>query len=277
MAGLPMPGSEELRALVPTKLHREIYRVLYESRDNPRSMQEMQEVVRASLGNEAAEQVHFSKRLRELRDNFEIRVERDGSRYTYRLLRRKVADRKPSAQISNRLRARVLRHQLCAQCGRTPTRDGVRLHVDHKIPREWGGPSEEWNLQALCSDCNEGKKAYYATFDGFTDEIRAAIAHEGVHERIGELLKAFDFADKETPDELLEVVAEARGRQRYWEKRMRELRHLGWVFTPRMYEEDGVRKTAWKLQRWEPWPAGGISAEIRRQTSRPRAGARQKQ
>jgi hypothetical protein len=153
-------------------------------------------------------------------------------------------------------------------CGRTPKDDRVRLHVDHKLPREWGGPTEEWNLQPLCSDCNEGKKAYYATFDAVAPQIMEAIGHESVHVRIGEVLKAFNAEGLETPDEVIEFVAEARGRQRYWEKRMRELRHLGWRFEPRMFDEAGVRKTEWKLLEWKPWPKEGPGAAIRRATRR---------
>ena len=82
---LPAPDSDELQELLPTRLHRAIYRALYERRDDPPAMQEVQELVRAELGDAAADQVHFSKRLRELRDQFDIPLVRDGARYTYRL------------------------------------------------------------------------------------------------------------------------------------------------------------------------------------------------
>jgi 5-methylcytosine-specific restriction endonuclease McrA len=262
---LPRPDGPKLRELVPTQIHRAIYRVLYERRTDPPTMQETQEAVRAELGDEAADQVHFSKRLRELRDHFDIQTERDGARYEYRLARRRDLS-KPDAKINKRLRARVLRHQRCEMCGRTPREDAVRLHADHKLPREWGGPTEEWNLQALCSECNEGKKAYYATFDSVAPQIMAAVRHDSVYLRIGELLKAFDDEGMTTPDEVLEFVAEAKGRQRYWEKRMRELRHIGWTFEPRMHDEGGVRKTEWKLGKWAPWPPEGPGAAIRRVT-----------
>ena len=262
---LPEPDSEELSELVPTRLHRAIYRVLYERQADPPTMQETQQAVRSALGDEAADQVHFSKRLRELRDHFDIPMERTGGRYTYRLAGMRDLQR-PEATISKRLRAKVLRYQRCEMCGKTPKDDGVRLHVDHKLPREWGGPTEEWNLQALCSDCNEGKKAYYATFDAVAPQIMEAVTHESVHMRIGELLKAFDAEGMTTPDEVLEFVAEARGRQRYWEKRMRELRHLDWEFEPKMHDEAAVRRTEWKLIRWQPWPEEGPAAAIRRLT-----------
>ena len=76
-------------------------------------------------------------------------------------------------------------------CGRTPLEDGVKLQVDHKIPKEWGGTDDLENLQPLCEECNRGKKNLFGSYDVHADEIRAAITHESVHLRIGELLKAF--------------------------------------------------------------------------------------
>jgi ribosomal protein L44E len=274
---LPAPDSDELGELVPTRLHRVIYRTLYEGRGDPPTMQEIKDVVREELGAEIASQTHFDKRLRELRDNFDIEVVRDGARYEYRLSG--VRDQtRPEATINKRLRAKVLRHQRCEMCGKTPKEDGVRLHADHKLPREWGGPTEEWNLQALCSDCNEGKKAYYGTFDAVAPQIMAAVGHADVFTRIGELLKAFDAEDMTTPDDVIEFVAESRGRQRYWEKRMRELRYIGWEFEPRMFDEGGVRKTEWKLLAWAPWPEEGPSRAIKRvELERKRAKVRARQ
>ncbi len=84
--------------------------------------------------------------------------------------------------------------------------------------------------------------------------------------RIGELLKAFASAGKWASDEVIEVVAEARGPQRYWEKRMRELRHLGWTFHPHLKTVEGRRRTEWELIDWEPWPTTGPGPAIRRLT-----------
>jgi 5-methylcytosine-specific restriction endonuclease McrA len=248
---------------VPTRLHRVIYRTLYERRDEPPTMQEIKDVARAELGREVASQTHFDKRLRELRDHFDIDVVRNGARYEYRLSGVRDLER-PDATISKRLRAKVLRYQRCEMCGKTPKEDNVRLHIDHKLPREWGGPTEEWNLQALCSDCNEGKKAHYAAFDAVAPQIMVAIGYDDIFIRIGELLKAFDAEGLSTPDEVIEFVAESRGRQRYWEKRMRELRYIGWAFEPRMFDEGGVRKTEWKLLAWAAWPEEGPGRAIKR-------------
>lgn len=47
----------------------------------------------------------------------------------------------------------------CFYCGRTPSEDGVKLHVDHVIPVLYGGKSVAGNLLTSCEDCNLGKKA----------------------------------------------------------------------------------------------------------------------
>lgn len=44
----------------------------------------------------------------------------------------------------------------CVRCGRG-VKDGLKLHVDHRIPVSQGGLTELANLRVLCSDCNSGK------------------------------------------------------------------------------------------------------------------------
>jgi hypothetical protein len=47
----------------------------------------------------------------------------------------------------------------CQICGRSPSEDGVKIEVDHKIPRSKGGSSSPSNLWTLCFDCNRSKRA----------------------------------------------------------------------------------------------------------------------
>ena len=47
----------------------------------------------------------------------------------------------------------------CRYCGRTPSIDGVTLHVDHLIPRKEGGDNAPSNLVTACQDCNLGKSS----------------------------------------------------------------------------------------------------------------------
>ena len=60
--------------------------------------------------------------------------------------------------ISASVRFRVLRRDgyRCQMCGRSAD-DGVRLHVDHKVPVAKGGGGDDANLWTLCEPCNLGK------------------------------------------------------------------------------------------------------------------------
>lgn len=218
--------------------------------------------LRGRLEVPAGKQEHLNRRLRELYREFEIARERRGRETTYELKGRLDQPRAARAGISKTDRAWVLRDQRCAQCGRTPSEDGVKLHVDHKIPLEWGGTNDRENLQALCSDCNEGKKDYYATFNEYADEIRQAINYDEPHRRIGELLKAFN--GEPVRSDLLERVASAKQYQEDWQKRLRELRTLGWRIKPTKRKEQGRIVSYYQLEHAEPWPNGNIAAEIKR-------------
>ena len=131
-------------------------------------------------------------------------------------------------------------------CGRTVADDAVKLHVDHKVPRDWGGPTEDENLWALCSECNEGKRSSWSTTD---PRVRAAIAHRSVHIRLGELLKA--FAGEPVPKTYLQIVAYTHDD---YEKRLRELRELGWRYHPVKHKEGRRVRTSFVLDHWEDWP-----------------------
>jgi 5-methylcytosine-specific restriction endonuclease McrA len=46
----------------------------------------------------------------------------------------------------------------CTVCGKGEE-EGIKLEVDHIVPVEKWGRTEESNLRALCRDCNRGKGA----------------------------------------------------------------------------------------------------------------------
>jgi hypothetical protein len=261
---LPSPDSEEIDQLLHSASEKEIYRVLYENQDKPLTIAQ----IRQEMGLQSGEQEQLGRRLRSLYANFHVEKSRNSNDFLYKLVgRREVALNTES--INNRVRAEVLKDQRCAQCGRTPTEHHVVLHVDHKIPQEWGGTNDIENLQALCSDCNEGKKNLYATYDNFADKIQLAANYDEVHRRIGELLKAFD--GQPVPSDLVEIVAKSKQYQDDWQKRMRELRELGWQYSFTKKKEGNRVRSYFILEHYEPWPEGSLRAAIKQQELRKKA------
>ena len=257
---LPKPGSDELKRLVPGASQRAIYKLLYEHQDSPLTMLEIREMLAGQLG----EQEQLDRRRRDLNKHFVIEKSGGGASTRYRLAARKPTLESDELGISERVRAQVLQHGRCAMCGRTPDEHGVVLQVDHKMPQAWGGTNDIENLQALCEECNRGKKDYFHTFDEYGPLIRAAGQHSEPQRRIGELLKA--VYPGEMRSDILEMVAHQQQYQEDWQKRMRELRVLGWdIGVRRERDARGRVRVYYRLKRRPPaWPRGSLRAEITR-------------
>jgi 5-methylcytosine-specific restriction endonuclease McrA len=253
-----LPNPEDLDDLPISYQAKAIYALLWEHRNDPLTMQD----VREHLG-ELGQQEQLDRRRRELNRYFVIERVGRATETRYVLTRRKPRSPETGTGISEGDRAAVLRHGRCAMCGRTPLEHGVVLKVDHKIPREWGGTDDLENLQPLCEECNRGKKNLFASYDEVTDEIRRAISYDSVHMRIGEFLKAFD--GRPVRSDLLELVASPPGDyQEDWQKRLRELRVIGWRIETSRRREQGRVFAFYRLLDAPPWPQGSIRAEIRR-------------
>lgn len=141
----------------------------------------------------------------------------------------------------------------------------MRLDVDHRVPQSWGGGNEPENLQPLCTNCNAGKRDYFETYDVHADKIRLAINLDEPQKRIGELLKAFE------PDWVrtdLGIVASAQAYQEDWQRRLRDLRYLGWKIESQRRYHEGARAWAYyRVTRSEPWP-NNIREAIKREEAR---------
>jgi hypothetical protein len=261
---LPTPDSEELAALVGTTTQRLLYGFLFRRRADPPTMNEVRFFISDALGED---QSNTDRRVRELRRFFQIEVVRIGNESRY-LLRGWSPTRPPDAgiAISLRRRAEVLRPQRCAQCGRTPLEDHVKLVVDHKIPQSWGGDNEPENLQPLCEDCNAGKRDYFRSFEAYAEQIRAAIRYDEPQKRIGELLRAFN--GEWVRSDLLGIVASAKNFQEDWQRRLRDLRFLGWDYLHKKTYDEGSRVLIYyRLTKSAPWPEN-ISHAIRIEEAR---------
>ena len=170
-------------------------------------------------------QDQFDRRLRELDPYFLIKRVRVGRRTIYKLIGPRPPGEWDYEVIPKDLAAKVRHgaHGRCQMCGRTIVEDQIKLQIDHKIPRSWGGKTVSENLWAICSSCNEGKKNYFVTFDQET--MKYVLSENSVHTRILRLLelKHNEWVERD----LIEFVANFEDIQEDWKKRLRELRYFG--------------------------------------------------
>jgi 5-methylcytosine-specific restriction endonuclease McrA len=224
--------------------------------------------MRAALGLSSEEQVQFGRRRRDLHYYHRIAKKRIGTKvvYVYVGPREQPLD---AAPINSKLKAQAFHtaHGRCGMCGRTIEKHGITLVVDHKIPRDWGGKTEEGNLWAICEECNHGKKNLFASVDSAA--MRSAVGHDSVHVRIGELLKGAGVGVP-VPSLWLDIAAN----QDEWRKRLRELRYLGWVIKASRASVPGGRfqsaYTLAKFTEWPPDPTGWIANYERERARRNR-------
>jgi hypothetical protein len=243
----------------PGAIHKQIIEIMQRFPDGITSGQIRRELEKGGL--RAEDQTHLDRRKRDLYKWFEIqkttRTEQvDGKSkkvQVYKLLgeRTTVTDQ---GEISQRVRAEILHRARgrCQQCGETVENHFIRLVVDHKRPRDWGGSNDPSNLWALCDRCNAGKKAFFDSLNADSETMKRAMSHSSVHVRIGELLKAVGVG-KRTPSDILEVVAD----QDDWHKRLRELRYpvIGWEIGIKSFKaKDGRKKVDYILEKWRAWP-----------------------
>lgn len=249
-----MPDSPELSEILRTKELRRIYKYLFERRDDPPTQVEIDAHLAELTGERHSQR---GRRVRQLYPFFWI-DKTPGRRPRYVLSAGKpiVPD---GDKIDDAKRARVLQPARCAMCGRTPLEDGVKLVVDHKIPQEWGGTNADENLQPLCEQCNNGKKNHFKSYDPYVEQIRLAATYDEPQRRIGELLKAFGTTEWVRSD-LLAIVANAKEYQEDWQRRMRDLRFLGWDYEYKRKTEDGRVRTYYRLRKSAPWPDNIIAA-----------------
>lgn len=227
----------------PLKIHLQLIEVL---KKHPEGLTTGQ--WRKELGVAADEQIQLDRRKRDLKQWFEIEKRRKSGNTLY-FYKGEHPSPVQQSGISLKLRAEVLNaaHGKCGMCGRTIDQHGITLVIDHQIPLDWNGTNDRENLWAICEDCNQGKKNYFASQD--RELMRRVMGHKSVHVRLGELLKAFE--GRAVSSRLMEFVAQ----QDDWMKRTRELRYLGWkIQTSRERKPNGRVESSYTLLKHTPWP-----------------------
>ncbi len=127
------------------------------------------------------------------------------------------AEGKKRGVINQKMHYRISQrdNSICQRCGRGIA-DKVILHIDHKIPVEWGGKTTDENLWVLCSDCNLGKKHWLS--DSNTEEMKLIFSLESAESR---LKKYFELH----PNEMIDVMQlHLVGGIREWTRTVRFLR-----------------------------------------------------
>lgn len=269
---LPEPESEQIAVLLGESSARLAYGLLYQRRPNPPTAAE----IGFFLDTAASAGMAADRVLRNLRTHFDIApVLRDGGeRYELRgWAPHHLATGSPA--LSLRRRAQALAPGFCTQCGRSPAKHGVVLEVDLRVPPEWGGTTDPENLWPLCEDCLEGKRQYLETYASYSEQIKHAASFDEPQRRIGELLLALQ--DEWVPSELIGIVASAKEFQTDYERRIRELRALGWDYKSRKAHGEGARvRVYYQLVRPTPWPENihaAITAEAKRRKASKRRGS----
>ena len=169
--------------------------------------------------------------------------------------------------ISARLKAQALASGRCELCGKTPRHHNVVLEVDLRVPADWGGTNDPENLWALCKDCHVGWRQYLQTYAPYTS--RSAMRPVSTSHR--DVLESCSRLSPETrvPSDLI-GAASAKDYQEDYQRRIRDLRFLGWQYRQQKRYHEGARvKSYYRLIHAEPWPENiraAISAEEKRRS-----------
>jgi hypothetical protein len=149
-------------------------------------------------------------------------------------------------------------------CGGSADKREDLLVAVYYVSREPEQSDESENLRVICEERNPGSDG---SLDLSEPEWMGAVkAHESVHMRLGETLKA--FPGQPVSAATLGLVANQSG----WRSRLRELRYLGWDIDSYNKKMPGGRVSSfYRLNKSKPWPSdptGAIREYERRRAER---------
>lgn len=110
---------------------------------------------------EVGEVSDWARVLRQLRQDGIIEYEFTNNVYKLNIIEDyKKSTLRSGLTSKDKYRIRNRDGHRCQTCGKG-VKDNVKLHVDHKIPIDWGGLNTDDNLWVLCEECNLAKKAFF--------------------------------------------------------------------------------------------------------------------
>lgn len=84
-------------------------------------------------------------------------TQNSGNQKEYLKKKNKIARERRPLPLSLRFKVLDRDNFTCVYCGSSPTKDGVKLHIDHVLAHSKGGEDELENLVTACEECNLGK------------------------------------------------------------------------------------------------------------------------
>lgn len=143
--------------------------------------------------------------------------------------------------INAKLRYSILQrdNSTCQRCGRTP-KDGIKLHVDHKLPVDLGGTNDPENLWTMCEECNGGKKNFFSDFE--PELLKAVLKETSGYQK---LVKLFQLS----PNVVFEPI------------KLQGISGIrDWTRTIRLIREKEKLDITW-IERCEDFPYGGYMSK----------------
>jgi hypothetical protein len=121
----------------------------------------------------------WARSLRQLKQDGLVSYEYNAKKKVYELINvskvYKTTVKRSGLSAKDKYRIRNRDGHLCQSCGKG-VKDGIKLHVDHKIPIDWGGTNLDNNLWTLCNNCNQAKQNFYK--DDFDPKLMKLVYNE---------------------------------------------------------------------------------------------------
>ncbi|MFD2554767.1 HNH endonuclease [Sphingobacterium tabacisoli] len=160
----------------------------------------------------------WARVLRQLKQDAIIDYENDVNGYNIILINELISKSvRDGLSSKDKYRIRHRDGHRCQSCGKGVS-DNVKLHVDHKIPLDWGGGNDDSNLWTLCNECNLAKRNFFK--DDFDPEVMRLVYNQiNGYNRLKVLFE--NSPNKKFPPSILQGIAGIRD----WTRTIRAIKN----------------------------------------------------